>query len=137
MRREACGTEDRIDKRKDKTCGEFRFEDFEIWQEACAIGDELDEIAHDLEKQGKRRYAEQLRGALLSVSNNIAEGSGSGSDKDFRNFLNIARRSAYENANIILFLARRGGVTEAKRDDLIERLRMLSAKISGFSKSLD
>ncbi len=115
----------------------FRFEDFEIWQEACAIGDELDAIAQDLEKQGMRRYAEQLRGALLSVSNNIAEGSGSGSDRDFRHFLNIARRSAYENANIILFLARRGGIEEAKRDDLVERLRILSAKISGFSKSLE
>lgn len=115
----------------------FRFEDFEIWQEACAIGDELDEIAQDLEKQGKRRYAEQLRGALLSVSNNVAEGSGSGSDKDFRNFLNIARRSAYENANIMLFLARRGVLKKATSEDLVERLRILSAKISAFSKSLE
>ena len=114
----------------------FRFEDFEIWQEACAIGDELDEIAQDLEKQGKRRYAEQLRGALLSVSNNIAEGSGSGSDKDFRNFLNIARRSAYENANIVLFLARRGAIDQSTRDQFVERLRVLYAKISAFANGL-
>jgi four helix bundle protein len=115
----------------------FRFEDFEIWQEACSVGDVLDEIAQHLEGQGKRRYAEQLRGALLSVSNNIAEGSGSGSDKDFRNFLNIARRSAYENANILLFLMRRGVIAESECDDLVERLRVLSAKISAFSKSLE
>jgi hypothetical protein len=50
----------------------FRFEDLEIWQEVCAIGDELDEITEELERHGKRRYSEQLRGALLSVSNNIA-----------------------------------------------------------------
>ena len=114
----------------------FRFEDWEIWQEACAIGDELDEIAEELERCGKRRYSEQLRGALLSVSNNIAEGSGSGSDRDFKNFLNIARRSAYENANIVFFLARRGVIDEPKRDQLVERLRVLYAKISAFAASL-
>jgi hypothetical protein len=50
----------------------FRFEDLQIWQEASRIGDELDELADGLEDARKRRYAEQLRGAALSVSNNIA-----------------------------------------------------------------
>jgi hypothetical protein len=68
----------------------FRFEDLQIWREACRIGDELDELADALDNERKRRYAEQLRAAALSVSNNIAEGSGSSSDKDFKNFLNIA-----------------------------------------------
>lgn len=77
-----------------------------------------------------------MRGVLLSVSNNIAEGSGSGSDRDFRNFLNIARRSAYENANMVLFLARRGAIEQSKRDQLVERLRVLYAKISAFAATL-
>jgi hypothetical protein len=55
--------------------GKFRFEDLQIWQSACALGYRLDAIADEMEKQGRRRYAEQLRGAALSVSNNIAEGS--------------------------------------------------------------
>jgi four helix bundle protein len=44
----------------------------------------------------------------MSVSNNIAEGSGASSKKDFKNFLNFARRSAFENANILIILERRG-----------------------------
>ena len=116
--------------------GNFRFEDLQIWQKACAIGDRLDVIADDLEKQGKRRYAEQLRGAALSVSNNIAEGSGSKSEKDFRNFLNIARRSVFENANMVLFLRRKGIVGVEAAAEFLDGLRVLSAQIAAFAKSL-
>jgi four helix bundle protein len=116
--------------------GNFRFEDLDIWKSACALGDRLDVIADDLERQGKRRYAEQLRGAALSVSNNIAEGSGSQSVKDFRNFLNIARRSVFENANMVLFLRRKGVLAAEPAADLLDALRVLSAQIAAFAKSL-
>lgn len=116
--------------------GKFRFENLEIWKTACRIGDELDTLADRLEKERKWRYAEQLRGALLSVSNNISEGSASASKKDFLNFLNIARRSAAENANIVLFLARRGVLTQIDADRLCEGLRALSAQITVFGRTL-
>jgi len=115
----------------------FRFEDLQIWREACRIGDELDELADALDNERKRRYAEQLRAAALSVSNNIAEGSGSSSDKDFKNFLNIAHRSVAENANMVLFLQRRNAVSTDQADRLLEDLRVLSSKIVAFSRSLD
>ena len=118
------------------TMGKFRFEDIEIWRVACLIGDELDDIANGLENQKRWRYAEQLRGAALSISNNIAEGSGSSSKKDFQNFLNFSRRSVFENANIVLFLNRKGVLDRATKDRLVEELRILAAKISAFSKTL-
>ena len=115
----------------------FRFEDLQIWQEACRIGDELDSIADALENKGKRRYAEQLRAAALSVSNNIAEGSGSTSNKDFKNFLNIARRSVSENANMVHFLRRKMALTSEISDRLLDELHVLSAKITSFARSLE
>jgi four helix bundle protein len=115
---------------------DFRFQDFWIWQEACRLGDLLDEISDQLEAARKYRYAEQLRAAALSVSNNIAEGSGSDSDRDFRHFLNIARRSVYENVNIVLFLRRKGAIDADKAAVLIEDHRVLAAKISRFRDSL-
>ena len=63
----------------------FRFQDMEIWQIAVQIGDVLLNIADDLEQRKLYRFADQMRGASLSVSNNIAEGSGSASKKDFAN----------------------------------------------------
>jgi len=114
----------------------FRFQDFEIWQLAIEIADKLFDIADDLEKRKFYRFAEQLRAAGMSMSNNIAEGSGSSSKKDFANFLNIAKRSTFENANIIILLKRRNLITSEKENELLEKLDKLSRKIANFRKSL-
>jgi four helix bundle protein len=79
----------------------FRFQDLKIWQLAMEIADRLFDIADRLDKKRLYRFAEQLRAAGMSMSNIIAEGSGSGSKKEFKNFLNIARRSTFENANML------------------------------------
>jgi four helix bundle protein len=80
----------------------FRFQDLKIWEAAIQIADELFDIADDLEQKRLYRFAEQLRGAAMSAPNNIAEGSGSSSKKEFTQFLNMARRSTYENATILI-----------------------------------
>ena len=73
----------------------FRFQDLEIWQMAIEIADELFDIADDLDRRRLYRFAEQLRAVGMSMSNNISEGSGSTSNKEFSQFLNIARRSTF------------------------------------------
>jgi four helix bundle protein len=60
------------------------------------IADELFDLADMLEKKKLYRFAEQLRGAGMSPPNNIAEGSGSSSIKEFASFLNIAKPSTFE-----------------------------------------
>ncbi len=55
----------------------FRFQDLEIWKIAFRIANELYDIADMLENKKLFRFAEQLRGAGLSITNNISEGSGS------------------------------------------------------------
>ncbi len=66
---------------------------------AIEIADELFDIADDLERRRLYRFAEQLRASAMSMSNNIAEGSGSSSNREFSRFLEIARKSTFENAN--------------------------------------
>jgi len=50
----------------------FRFQDLEIWKMSIEIADTLFDIADDLEEKKLYRFAEQLRGASMSMSNNIA-----------------------------------------------------------------
>jgi len=114
----------------------FRFQDLEIWTLAIQIADELFDIADNLEEKKLYRFAEQLRGAGMSMSNNIAEGSGSQSKKEFHQFLNIARRSTFENANILILLQKRELISQGLLDQLLEELDCLCRKITNFQKTL-
>jgi four helix bundle protein len=114
----------------------FRFMDLEIWQDAIAIGSSLFDIADKLESRRLYKFAEQLRGSGLSMSNNIAEGSGSNSKREFASFLNIARRSTFENANVLLVMEKRKLVNENEVTALLQKLDRLCRKITNFQKSL-
>jgi len=114
----------------------FRFQDLEIWQLAIEIADELFDVADELEKRRLYRFAEQLRAAGMSMSNNIAEGSGSSSNKEFKQFLNVARRSTFENANILILLHKRSLITDESLERLLDKLDHLCRKITNFQGSM-
>jgi four helix bundle protein len=114
----------------------FRFENLEIWQLAIEIVDTLFDIADELEHKKLFRFAEQLRASGMSISNNIAEGSGSRSKKVFANYLDHARNSTFENANILILMNRRRLVSEETKEIIIEELDKLCRKITNFQKSL-
>ena len=114
----------------------FRFQDLEIWKKAVEIGNKLFDIADRLEEKKLYRFAEQVRAAGLSMSNNISEGSGSLSRKEFSQFLNIARRSTFENANMVIVFEMRGLVTREEKDEILQDLEEECKMISGFIRSL-
>ena len=114
----------------------FRFENLEIWKDGIKITKELLEIANNLESRKLYRFAEQLRGAAMSITNNIAEGSGSYSDKEFANFINIARRSVFECFNILVIIAQSDIISAEELDDKRNKLDHIARKLSLFKKSL-
>lgn len=114
----------------------FRFEDMEVWKRAISLGGELCLLADRLDEAKKWKFAEQLRAAALSISNNIAEGSGRASDKDFANFLNIVKRSVFENANMMFFFCINGHLSETVTMPLVPKLNELSRMIEAFRQRL-
>ena len=113
----------------------FRFVNLEVWQRSSAISPTLFEIADALEQHKKFRWAEQLRSAVLSITNNIAEGSGSFSDAEFAQFLNFARRSAFETANILIILEHEQIYPDTPELLLVE-LDEICRMITAFRKTL-
>lgn len=115
---------------------QFRFQDLEIWRQGAAISGRLFDLADELDQQRLFRFAEQLRAATLSITNNIAEGSGSMSDADFANFLNTSRRSVFEVANILLILSQEGRLKTSQAAPLLNVLEEESKMIRAFMRTL-
>lgn len=103
---------------------------------AIEVADLLFDVADELEAKKLFRFAEQLRGAGLSMANNIAEGAGSTSDREFIQFLNVARRSTFENAYMLIIFERRQLLPRIRRDQLLDRLDHLSRTITSFQRTL-
>ena len=59
-------------KRREMSEKQFRFQDLEIWQRGATVSSRLFRLADALEQRRLFRFAEQLRGATLSITNNIA-----------------------------------------------------------------
>jgi len=114
----------------------WRFEDLEVWQLACELAIKFHRLAEDLEQRRLYRYAEQLRAARLSLSNNIAEGSGSTHKQECMQFLNIARRSLFEDASMLLVFEKLGLLESNKVDELLADCDFLSRKITNFIRTL-
>jgi four helix bundle protein len=103
---------------------------------AIDVADELFDIADDLEQKRLYRFADQLRAAGMSMPNNIAEGSGTDSKREFKQFLNMARRSTFENANILIIFERRRLIPKDLLNILFNQLDSRCRQITGFQNSL-
>lgn len=115
---------------------QFRFEDLEIWRKAAGFSGLLFQTADKLDTKRKYRFAEQLRAAVLSITNNIAEGSGSASDIDFANYLNMSRRSVFEVANILIILSRENYLEPVEIAPILDELEEESRMLLAFMRTL-
>ena len=74
----------------------FKFEELEIWKEAIKFASNVYKVTNTFPAEERFGLTRQLRDAAISISLNIAEGSGRYHNKDFVRFLQIAIGSLYE-----------------------------------------
>ena len=72
------------------------FRKLKVYQRAIEFTVEIYKLSKIFPKEELYCLTSQIRRAVTSVSLNIAEGSGSSSEKEFKRFLEIALRSDYE-----------------------------------------
>ncbi|MBI4833960.1 MAG: four helix bundle protein [Planctomycetes bacterium] len=114
----------------------FRFETLEVWKKSIVLLDKLLDIADELADKNLFRFAEQLRGAGLSIPNNIAEATGCNTRKEITVFLSYAKRSAYEVVSMLVVFVRRKYITVSLKEQLTGELEEVCKMITGFAKSL-
>jgi four helix bundle protein len=114
----------------------FRFEDLEIWKLSIEYADGLYDLAEKLPASERYNLTIQLKKAALSISNNIAEGSGASTNKSFSSYLDISLSSALETVNLLHFAKRRKYINEDERLKFYEEAELLIKKIRAFKKNL-
>ena len=81
---------------------DFGFKKLIVWQKALDFADMVIDLTEHLNTSGKHfRLIEQIESSSASVSQNIAEGKGRKSKKEFEHYLYIARGSLYETVTLL------------------------------------
>ena len=113
-----------------------KFRQLIIWQRAMDLVAVVYKETAVFPKEELYGLTGQIRRAAISIVMNIAEGSGAGSDAEFRRFLLMASRSGYEvmcGVEVASTLRYLSGETAEK---LLNCLEELSAMLHGFVKKL-
>jgi four helix bundle protein len=109
------------------------FRELKVWEKAHLLTIDVYRITATFPKEEIYGLTSQIRRASSSISANIAEGCGRGSDDDFRRFLQIAMGSASELEYHLLLAHDLEYLTHADYDRLsnavIEIKRMLASLI--------
>jgi four helix bundle protein len=103
------------------TLARTNFENLRVYVLAEQLADEVWKIVRTWEIMARDTVEKQLVRATDSIGANIAEGSGRGSNQDYRRFLRIARGSLCETQHWL----RRAFRRELLKPDEVEHLKPL------------
>ena len=115
-----------------------QFEDLPVWQEAAKLYEQTDDFLEHAPPRLRPSFRDQLERAVLSVSNNIAEGFERGTTNELLQFIYISRGSAGEVRSMLGLLRRRAWARHLEPE--ISQLRATalscSRQLRGWADSL-
>lgn len=112
------------------------FENLDIYKLSEKLADQLWKMVVKWDWFAKDTIGKQLVKAGDSVGANIAEGSGRGSNPDFRRFLKVARGSLYETQHWLRRAYRRKLLSESEISELLPLVKELTPKLNAYLRSI-
>ena len=109
----------------------FIFEKLDVYHLAVDFYIDIRNIAFEKTEEG-RIISRQILRSSLSISLNIAEGSGKNTNKDRKNFLFIARGSLYETLAIAVVLNKCKVLNEADYGVIYRKGERISKMLHGL-----
>jgi len=110
-----------------------KFEDIDSWKEARSLVKDVYRLFADVKDYG---FKDQIQRAAISVMSNIAEGYDRGSNKEFIQFLVIARGSVSEVKSLSYAALDIGYINENAFVVITEHCLKLTNLINGFIRYL-
>ncbi|WP_159801474.1 four helix bundle protein [Flavobacterium sp. MK4S-17] len=102
------------------------FTEFEVYQKAILLAKEVFSLMESSKFEREYGFKDQIKRAVVSISNNIAEGSEYNNNKQFVRFLSHAKGSCAEVRSMLLLAV----ALDLCSDDDTKKATMLSLEIS-------
>ncbi|UKK47479.1 four helix bundle protein [Prevotella sp. E9-3] len=112
------------------------FEELSIFQKARELSKKIYPVTNREGFKSDYRFVQQIRAAAGSIMDNIAEGFERTGNKEFLNFLYIAKGSCGEVRSQLIRANDIGYLTPEEYEELYSDCRKLSASIMNFIKEI-
>jgi four helix bundle protein len=113
-----------------------RFEDIDAWKKARDLTKSVYQITSTGEFARDFALRDQLRRATISVISNIAEGFERGGDKEFLQFLSLAKGSCGEVRAQLYVALDQSYITDTQFQELCGEVMLVSRLLAGLMKYL-
>ena len=112
------------------------FEDLAIFQKARELSKQVYQITRQGEFKYDSRFVQQIRASAGSVMDNIAEGYERQGNKEFKNFLYIAKGSCGELRSQVMRAHDVNFITDEAYNQMYADCKKLSIAIANFIKTI-
>ena len=112
------------------------FKDLKVWQKAIDLAVDVYKAMVTLPTDERYGLVSQMKRRSVSIPSNIAEGSGRGSELQFKHFLNIRQGSAFELETQLIIANRLGLLNDALTTNLTERTTEIQKMIYSLERKI-
>ncbi len=112
------------------------FENLQVYQLSEKLTDEIWQIVLSWDQFSRNTVGSQIVRSADSIGANLAEGSGRGSNQDYRRFIRMSRGSLYETRHWLRRAYKRRLLTKEQVDKLTPIIEELTPKLNAYLRSI-
>jgi len=112
------------------------FEKLRVYQISEDLSDEIWKIVTTWDNLAKNTIGAQIIRSADSIGANLAEGSGRGSDQDYRRFIKISRGSLYETRHWLRRAYKRNLLSTEQVEKLTPLIEELTPTLNAYLRSI-